>query len=182
MAHKLAVYAGRAGVPDTGLLLDAYYIAVRPRLARTGDVFHIDILHPARNALILLEHTACRDVRVLAAAALTETFDPTLRAPAADKQALGADVVALAEAVPQTGDADDGLLEALLVAELDVVRIALADRLDHARHLHMRARPLWDDYYRQTVDVYLPVAARTEPELFLRFQRWASAFQRRLSE
>lgn len=181
MAHKLAVYAARAGVPETGLLLDAYYIAVRPRLARTGNVFHVDVLHPARNALILLEHTACRDVRVLAAAALTETFDPTLRAPAADQQALGADVVALADAVPRPDGEEDELLEALLVAEPDVIRIALADRLDHARHLHMRARPLWNDYFRQTVSVYLPVAARTEHELFLRFERWAGAFQRRLS-
>jgi hypothetical protein len=181
MAHKLAVYALRAGVTDVGLLTDAFYLAVRPRLDKLRDVFHIDVLHPARSALILLEHSGCRDARVLAAAALTETFDAALRAPHDEMRALGHDVVSLADAVPAPAGEDEALLERLLVADPDVASIAVAERLDHARHLHMRAPALWPSYFRQSVRVYLPVAQRVAPELHARFERWARAFERRLA-
>lgn len=180
MAHKLAVYGTRAGVADVGLLTDAFFLAVRPRLNRLHQVFHIDVLHPARTALILIEHAFCRDARVLAAAALTETFDAALRTPRDEMQALGEDVVRLADAVPAPEGEDEALLERLLVAEPDVASIAVAERLDHARHLHMRDEALWPSYFQQTVRVYLPVAQRVAPEVHLRFERWAHAFERRL--
>ncbi|HEY0672605.1 MAG TPA: HD domain-containing protein [Longimicrobiales bacterium] len=180
MAHKLAVYAARAGVQDAELITDAYYIAVRPRLAVLPGVFHPDLLHPARTALILIEHARCRAGAVLAAAELTETLDARLRARPADIQALGSEVAGLVAAVPLPED-EETLLERLLTAERDVALIALAERLDHARHLHMRAPEQWRSYFQQTLAVYLPLAQRTEEEIFLRFQRWAHAFQRRLA-
>jgi (p)ppGpp synthase/HD superfamily hydrolase len=182
MAAKLSVYATRAGVDDVALVTDAYHIAMQPRLAHLPDVFHHDMLHPARTALILLENAGCNNARVLAAAQVTETFAPEMRvAPHEIAAALGDPVAGLARAVPDPIAHEETLIEELVTADDDVALIALAERLDHARHLHMRDDAGWRAYFEQTVMVYLPLAERVNEELFLRFQRWASAFQRRLS-
>ena len=182
MAEKLATYATRAGVLDVDLITDAYHIAVRPRLAFLPDVFHPDVLHPARTILILLEDTDCRDSRVLAAAALTETLEPAMRVGAEDVGALGSDVAQMVAAVPSPLDvSEDTLAEALVTADQDAALIAVAERLDHARHLHMRERDLWAPYHALTVSIYLPLAARLSAELTRRLERWAWSFERRLS-
>jgi (p)ppGpp synthase/HD superfamily hydrolase len=183
MAEKLAVYATRAGVPDVDLITDAYHIAMRPRLQTLPDVFHFDMLHPARTALILLENIACRDATVLAAAQLIETRDAGLRVSENIASALGDDVATLVVAVPtpQSAIDDDELREALVTADRDAALIAVAERLDHARHLHMRERSEWDAYFAQTVDVYVPVAARLNEDLARRFERWAQSFARRVA-
>jgi (p)ppGpp synthase/HD superfamily hydrolase len=182
MAEKLAVYAARAGVADVELITSAYHIAMRPRLRYLPDVFHYDVLHPARTILILLEDVACHDACVLAAAALTETLDPRMRVGPEDAGALGDDVAAKVRAVPNPLDiSDDALVEALVTAESDVALIAVAERLDHARHLHMREREEWVAYHAQTVNVYLPLAARLSEELTRRLERWAWSFERRIS-
>jgi (p)ppGpp synthase/HD superfamily hydrolase len=182
MAEKLAVYATRAGVADVALVTDAYHLAMPPRLAQLHDVFHPDLLHPARTALILIENAGCNDAHVLAAAELTETLAPQMRiAPAEIEAALGHEVVKLVRAVPDPLTRTDTLLEELVTADHDVALIALAERLDHARHLHMRASTDWQSYFDQTVSVYLPLAERVNAELARRFERWATAFQRRLA-
>jgi hypothetical protein len=181
MAEKLAVYAARAGVDNVPLLLQAYHLALKPRLEQLSDVFHHDLLHPARCALILLENVQHTNAVVLAAAQVTETRAPELRVAGADiAHTLGDDVARLSVAVPDPVRHADTLLEKLVTAEEDVALIALAERLDQSRHLHMRARSEWRDYYTQTVTAYLPVAERVHPELARRFQRWADAFLRRL--
>ena len=181
MAEKLSVYATRAGVDDVPLVTEAYQLAIRPRLEHLSDVFHHDMLHPARTALILIENARCTRASVLAAAQVTETLFPEMRAePEKIAGSLGKDVALLAEAVPDPAD-EEMLVEQLVTSSDDVALIALAERLDHARHLHMRERSLWRAYFDQTVSVYLPLAQRVNEDLFLRFVRWTSAFEKRLS-
>ncbi len=182
MAEKLAVYAARAGVANVGLVTDAYHIAVRPRLEFLGDVFHPDMLHPARNALILIEDAGCKNADVLAAAQVTETLLPQMQLPVAEiDAALGSAVAMLVEAIPQPGDDYATLLEKLVTADDDVALIALAERLDHARHLHFREPALWRAYFDETASVYLPVAQRINEDLYQRYSRWIRGFERRLS-
>lgn len=178
MGQKLVVYAQRAGVIDLDLIARAYNIAIQPRLEFFSDVFHHDMLHPARNALILIEQAGCRDPHVLAAAIVTETLYPEVRVSA---DALGNAVHVLADQVPNPLDDVESLVERLVTAERDVGLIAVAERLDHARHLHMRPQSEWPGFYDGAVSVYLPLAERVDEDLFRRFQRWAGAFQNRLS-
>ena len=179
MAEKLSVYGQRAGVDDTALVEAAYWAAIEPRVEYFGNVFDFDVLHPARTALNLIELTQCKSAVVLAAAQLVETHHTELDGVVSGE--LPENVRALARVVPSplTLQSEE-LLEALVTADDDVALIAVAERLDHARHLHMRDSSLWADFYQQTQEVYLPVAQRLHPELYARYHRWATAFGRRL--
>jgi hypothetical protein len=139
------------------------------------------LLHPARTILILLSDTRCRDSATLAAAAFVESMDTAL--------AAGDDVVrrALDDAgirvlagvpVPDALD-DDEMLERLVAAEPAAAVVAIAERLDHARHLHLRQELPWRELHAQVRDVYAPAAARLEPKLGRRLDRWAEAFAAR---
>ncbi len=181
MAEKLGVYGARAGVRDVTSVLRAYRLALRPRLELLSDLFHHDMLHPARTALILIENVQCTDARVLAAAEVTETYDAALRVAHTEiADSLGLEVAALQAAVPDPLADAEMLTEKLVTAPDEVALIATAERLDHARHLHMRERAVWRDYFRQTIDIYLPLAGRVHPELHRRLERWAGAFEQRL--
>ncbi|HUP89422.1 MAG TPA: hypothetical protein VM100_08730 [Longimicrobiales bacterium] len=177
MAHKLAVYCERAGV-ESDRIVDAYHAATAHRLPILKDVFHKEALHPARTALILLEDTSCRDANVLCAAVLTDTEYPDLRLSAqVIGKNFGSDVRDLVQQVPTPdGRPSDGLLEELVGLPDDVVMIAVAERLDHARHLRFRESTYWRDFYDQAVTVYAPVAGRVSERLQQRWTRWASAF------
>ena len=128
-------------------------------------------LHPARNALILLEDLHIRDPLEIRAAI---TFDSTRPVGVADD-----DIVELLRSVPMPFHDQERLLEDLIVADEAARRIALADRLDHARHLHLMPAQTWSGFHAQIVAAYLPAAVRTHPVLAARFQRWADAFARR---
>ena len=57
---------------------------------------------------------------------------------------------------------------------------ALAERLDHLRHLHLKepdaaAREVW----REARDVWLPFADRTHPDLARRYAWWTRKFTKR---
>src|SRR5687767_10021583 len=80
MAVKLAAYARRQGI-DPQVMVSAYEMSVAHRRDTLGDIFHPDLLHPARTALILLEDAGCTDDVVLTAATLTESEFPALRLP-----------------------------------------------------------------------------------------------------
>jgi (p)ppGpp synthase/HD superfamily hydrolase len=182
MADKLAVYAGRAGVGNVDLVTDAYHIALRPRIGYLRDVFHPDMLHPARTALILIENAGCRDAETLAAAEVTDTLVPQMQLPLPEiDAALGSRVATLVASVPRPGGDAATLIEGLVTADYDVALIALAERLDHARHLHMREPALWRAYFDETKAVYLPVAQRIHDDLYHRYSRWIRGFERRLS-
>ena len=181
MAVKLAHYARRAGVDDVALIMTAYRLALKPRLEHLSDVFHHDMLHPARTALILLEQAGIRDSTLLAAAELTETSETELQLPVTELRAVFSDrVVALREAVPVPAAEPESLLERLVTAEPAAALIAVAERLDHARHLHFRKPAIWQPFFDEAITVYLPVAERVSEPLARRFERWAYGFRRRL--
>src|SRR5512146_1237365 len=143
MALKLMAYAQRAGV-EPNPLLQAYRTAIEIRTPVLRDIFHRELLHPARTALILLDDACCRNATLLAAAALVETEHPALRVPASRARTdLGDRAAALMSAVPIPAEAGAALVEQLVTAEEDVALIAVAERLDHARHLHFRERAVW---------------------------------------
>ena len=179
MAYKLAVYLKRAGArPD--LIVAAYAAALDVRMRALGDVFHREMLHPARTVLILLEDTACRSETVLCAAALTESEFNELRIPdGAIRAGFGDAVADLVAAVPRPAGAGEDLLEQLLTCSDDVALIAVAERLDHARHLHFRDPSGWRAFFSQIEEVYLPFSARISERLASRLARWAGAFERR---
>ena len=105
---------------------------------------------------------------VLQAAASIESEFPALRIPAANE---------IAHAVPAPDD--DALLEALIVASDEARLVAVAERLDHARHLHLSDPRRWADFHASAVAVWAPVSHRTHPRLAQRFERWCGVFGRR---
>lgn len=186
MAARVIDTARRLGVAQDGqgLLAIAFDAAMAPRIAAGLDDHHPDYLHPARNALILLDDTHVADAATLAAAILTETRDPGLRVDPASIGRLGADVVALAEEVAALGCGTDtadgaGPLERLVLATAPARLIALAERLDHARHLHLRDPIEWGPYHAITCDRFGPAASRAHPTLERRFRWWCRTFSER---
>lgn len=136
-------------------------------------------LHPARTVLILLDDCGVLDPAALAAGALLETWHRDL---AAVPDRLDEDAAALLARVPRpdaTGD-DDRLREALVSADDDARLIALVERLDHARHLHLYPRPEWQPLFDNVQAAYLPVAEWLGGLIGARYRRWADAFARRL--
>jgi (p)ppGpp synthase/HD superfamily hydrolase len=182
MAIKLGAYARRAGVVEHQLL-EAYEIAVEKRLTQLRDAFHPDVLRPARTALILLEDAAVSDVEMLIAGALIETEFPEMRVAETEiRTRFGERVADLSLQVPQPSELGEMLMEHLISVPDDVALIAVAERLDQARHLHFRAPSLWQPFVTQIETVYLPFAYRISEPLAIRFSRWLSAFRRRLPQ
>jgi hypothetical protein len=156
--------------------------ALVPRDRRIADDHDPRALHPARTVLILLADTECRDPAALAAASFVETIDGELAAPRSSlAMVAGADAVRLMHQVPIPAHDRDQLLELLVSVEPGATLMALAERLDHARHLHLRPDLDWDAVHAEVEEVYLPVAQRVSPQLARRFDRWAEAMGRRLT-
>lgn len=185
MAASL-VRAGRsAGMPleDVATLSRAHTLAMAPRVAALDDDHHPLYLHPGRSALILLRDVGTTDPRVLSGALLTESEDEPFRIPGSRvAEEVGEEVARLVSAVPSPGDED--LAEALVVAEEAVRLVALAERLDHLRHAHLReADPGWGRrIHQEAVRVYQPVAHRTHPRLAQRYDHWCRTFAVRLDQ
>lgn len=176
--------AGRSlGMDLEGLALlgRAHALAMEPRLAQLDDDHHPLYLHPGRTALILLRDVECRDATILSAAALLESEDDALRVAASRVEAaMGPEVHTLVGSIPLPGSPT--LVEDLVTASEEVRLVALAERLDHVRHAHLRDA---DDAWRRQVhaqagEVYLPIAQRTHPRLAQRYEHWHWAFARRL--
>lgn len=155
----------------------AFDLGMEPRVAL--DDHHPDHLHPARTALILMDDAAVRDPVTLAAALVTETRDPALAIDPARVRALGTAVAAVAGDVPGPDTAAERLLESLVGASRDARLVAVAERLDHARHLHLRNRAEWQEYHATTCSAYAPVADRTHPALAGRMAWWCTTFRQR---
>ncbi len=181
MARRLARTARRLGLDAAGaeLVLRAYRAAMEPRLDRIREDHHPDYLHPARTALILMDDAGVADPRLLAAALLTETRDPSLAATPETIAALDPDVATLVDRVPLPGNEAERLMETLLALPPGPIRLAAAERLDHARHLHLRDRAEWDPYHSVTLEVYAPVTARVDATLGARLDWWCDMFARR---
>jgi len=182
MAERLAGEAEHAGLApaDVALVERAFDLAMQPRIERIADDHDPDFLHPARTVLILLEDAGCLDARTLAAGALCETVRLELAVPSARVEAaLDPAVRALLDEVPVPERAGEDLLERLVTAGEHARLIALAERLDHARHLHLRPAAGWQAFHALTCDVYLPLASRTDPTLERRLRWWCGMFARR---
>ncbi len=182
MAQRIVGAAEHAGLApaDVALVERAFDLAMQPRIERIADDHDPDFLHPARTVLILLEDLACHDARTLAAGALCETVRLELAVPGERVEAaLGPAVRALLDAVPVPEQAGEELLERLVTAGRNARLVALAERLDHARHLHLHPAAGWPAFHALTCDVYLPVAGRTDPTLERRFRWWCGMFERR---
>lgn len=180
MAARLADTAERLGIDADGraLIAAAFEAAMRPRLDGGLDDHSPEYLHPARTALILTDDAGVRHPPTLAAAILTETRDPALRSAPDAVERLGDEIRDLLAAVPDPGD-PERVLERLVVAPAGVGLIAVAERLDHARHLHLRPRSEWPPYHALTCASYAPAATRAHPVLGRRFAWWCRTFRER---
>lgn len=180
------------GVPgDLEPLRRALTAAMAVRISRLGDEHHPAFLHPGRTVLILLTDTGERDVTILAAASLVESLRGEWRVPVGTiRRDVGEAVARLRDSVPGAGGGgaeEEGssgggcnVLEALLSAPLDLGRVALAERLDHLRHLHLEADPgLRARLHADATTNYLPVAGRIDAVLGRRYAWWCDRFGRR---
>ncbi len=178
MAASVARTARSRGVgaPGLALLNRAHALAMGPRVEMLPDDRHPMLLHPGHTVLVLLHDVGLTDTDLLAAAALTESEDGELRIPGVRVRAeVGDEVGALVEAVPRAGA--DALAEVLVTAPLGVRLVALAERLDHLRHAHLREDLTWGwTAYQEATRVYLPVAERTHPRLADRYRYWCRTF------
>jgi (p)ppGpp synthase/HD superfamily hydrolase len=190
MGHRVLRTARALGVGPRGqraLALVHDLVRVH-REARLDDDHDPHYLHPGRTALILMLDTQETDVAVLAAALLLESERPDLRLPGESViAATGGEIgplveraLALRAAVPSPGDPD--LVEALVVSEPAVRLLAVAERLDHARHAHMWREGRRDArLLEEATAVWGPVAARSHPRLARRFERWTRGARARLA-
>ena len=178
MARRLGRTAVRAGIdPEgTGLLVDAFRSAMEPRRARIAEDHHPDYLHPARTMLILMDDASVTDPGVLATAAFAETRDRELAAPEAAIGAVDPALPGRVAAIPLPDRAGDRRLEELLALPEGLAQVAVAERLDHARHLHLRDRGEWAPYHAVTCEVYAPVAVRVQEALASRIAWWCATF------
>ena len=156
---------------DRARVLDANASALVHRLAVLEDEEHFEALHPSRTVLILLDDCAVVDADVLSLAPLVESEHGALRVASAE-----------AALVPTLDSSGELLTEDLVSAPVDVRTVALAERLDHARHLHLRDRSAWVAFHQTIAETYAPIAGRTHPQLARRFEWWLETFRRRFLE
>ena len=171
MHQRLARRLESARLPEAGRarVLQANAAALVHRQKTLRDEEHFDALHPTRTLLILLDDCDVVDADVLEAAARVESEHDALRVT---------DVDTLAALVPLPARTER-LMEELVVASGEVRLLALAERLDHARHLHLREPAAWADFHASITDVYVPIAHRTHPRLARRYDWWTRMFRRR---
>jgi hypothetical protein len=176
MIERVTVEA-RAVLPaaDANVVRGALAESLEHRDAIVPDDHDTRYLHPARTIRILIADGECRSVDALAAAAFVDTVDPSLvpRAPIPTLRAI-------VDAVPRPDRDAEELLERIVTADFDVGLVTVAERLDHARHLHLRHDLAWRPFHTQVRSVYIPSARRFSAPIARRFERWADAFERRL--
>lgn len=181
VADRLEAAARSAGLPPAACdrLTTALARSLERRDRFFGDPHHTDFLHTARTALVLLHDTPLNDADALTAAVLFDSEERQLAFDVAEAGALfGPGVAAVIASLP-TPAAGDELIERLVCAPAAVQLVALAERLDHARHLHLRATERWFAFHREIEAVYLPVADRADATIARRFRWWADMFARR---
>lgn len=176
MLERVTIEA-RAVLPGSGagIVRGALADALAVRDAAIDDDHDPRYLHPARTIRIMIADGECRSASALAAAAFVDTVDPEL-APSPPAEPLRR----IAEAVPRPDRDGDELLERLVAAEFDAGLVAVAERLDQARHLHMRSDLDWPAFHAQVRSVYAPAARRFSALIARRTDRWCDAFERRL--
>ncbi len=182
MGVSLESTARSAGLDGASIDLigRAYELSMGPRQTEL-DEHDPAFLHPGRSVLVLLQDVGGLPGPVLAAAAVHESEDARFRLESAHvRAALGAAVADLAASLPFPEDED--LAERLVTLDEDARLVALAERLDHLRHAHLRDDPEWWQALDTEVrGAWAPVAERTHPRLADRYRSWLRAMGRRLA-
>lgn len=183
MARSLraALTARGHGRDDRDTILQAFSLAMKPRIAELPDDHHPAWLHPARSVLILLHDATGVDPVTLIVAALHDSLDTRLRvAPDEIERRFGSRPARGLESIPLPGD--EQLLERLLLLGPELALAALAEQLDQLRHLHLREDLVddWTGLHSETSAAWIPFAARINPALHRRYQHWGRVFGRRL--
>lgn len=183
MAMSVVKAARACGLPPEGLdlLSRAHALAMKPRVDALDDDHHPVYLHPGRSVLVLLRDVGPLPAEVLASAAVHDTEDEKLRVPLATvREVLGDEVADIVESLPLPGD--ERLTERLIILDEGPRLAALAERLDHLRHAHLREdRAWWREIHEETGVAWLPVAERTNARLATRYRHWHRTFGRRLT-
>lgn len=183
MARSLAAAARNHGSSeeDVAALGRAFTLAMRPRLEALSDDHHPAYLHPGRSPLILLRDVGPVDVSVLVVASLHESLDDELRVSAGSVESeLGGAALRAVQSIPRPGD--ERLVERLVTLGPGLSLAALAERLDHLRHLHVREdlMDVWADTHAEVLEAWLPFARRIQPKLATRYAHWAQTFVKRI--
>ena len=184
MVASVGKAARSVGLPavDVEAVDRVHELAMQPRVELLADDHHPAYLHPGRTALILLQDVGAVNVSAVILGLLHESADVKLR-PAATQiaEALGgeASVSGLA-AIPRPGD--ERLVERLVALGPGSALAALAERLDHLRHLHMRPDLIdtWADTHAEVTSAWLPFAQRTHRKLAVRYAHWGRTFVKRI--
>ena len=178
MTARVLREARARGIADEGEgpLGLALELAMEIRRSVLADDHDPGYLHPGRTVLILLQDTPERDPQQLAAAALLDSEEPGLRVAAEDiHRVVGQQIADVVAGIPMPPGED--LLERLLDAPSARARIALAERLDHLRHLHLEADPARRvRLHREAEEIYAPLAGRVDPVLARRYAWWCRMF------
>ncbi|MEX2471287.1 MAG: hypothetical protein WEA34_03860 [Gemmatimonadota bacterium] len=182
MAASVVAVATRHGLGPTEVsrIERTLAEAMKPREVALSDDHHPAFLHPGRVALVLLNDVQDPTAACIELAVLIESRDPELRV--ADERVraeLGERIAAARAAIPSPGSED--LTERLVTLDDGAALAALAERLDHLRHEHLRdpVTP-WPELVEEVSSVWLPVADRRSPTLARRYRHWLRTFERRL--
>jgi len=173
------VRAAGLGSGAVDLVGRAFALAMEPR--RVLDEHDPAFLHPGRSILILLQDVGPLAPEVLAAAAVHESEEPSFRLEAdAVRRELGDAVAGMVTSLPHPHDED--LVERLVTLDEGARLAALAERLDHVRHAHLREdRARWLALRDEVSGAWAPVAERTHPRLADRYRAWLRAISRKLA-
>jgi hypothetical protein len=163
---------------DVDLVVRANALAMEPR--RVLDEHDPAYLHPGRTVLVLLQDVGPLPGEVLASAAVHESEEAKFRLDAVEiGRALGPAVADTVASFPLPDD--DELVERLVTLSEGARLAALAERLDHVRHAHLREDPArWRALHDEVAGAWAPVAERTHPRLADRYRAWLRAISRRL--
>ena len=183
MARSLEAAVRGTGHDDAevAVVQKVFTIAMQPRLASLSDDHHPAYLHPARSVLILTGDVGAVDVIVLVVACVHESRDGSLRAPGPIlAETLGPSILTTLDSIPRPGD--ERLVERLVTLGPGLALAALAEQLDHLRHMHMREdlMSVWGEVHAEVVGAWLPFSQRVHPRLATRFAHWARTFVRRI--
>ena len=184
MVASVGKAARSVGLPavDVEAVDRVHDLAMQPRVELLADDHHPAYLHPGRTALILLQDVGAVDVSVVILGLLHESTDSKLRPTATQiADALGGEASLNAlTAIPKPGD--ERLVERLVVLGPGSALAALAERLDHLRHLHMRPDLIdtWADTHAEVTAAWLPFAERTHRKLAVRYAHWSRTFVKRI--